>query len=303
MAWAKALVELACELDLSNPITTINFNLIANKYLKYYWNQTIFFDLIQGSNPSKPPLLLSCVKGFIKDYQIAINSTYPELFERAESNFSKLNLDIKFHKLITKIVNILKKDVSWRFLRLGKENTTIYQYTQNDNYLYIDSSLLKEFKDNEQDLYDLINYRWGLILESFNSSPRINKKVKIMDERGIKRNSLEPFKKYLDLENSEHVCFICGNKIDNDEVSIDHVIPWTYMYSDDVWNLVYVCKSCNSSKSNKVPTKNEIDRLKARNERLKLAMEHNEIHTKIYDELKLSIEKDYVQKFYIGSKS
>lgn len=148
----------------------------------------------------------------------------------------------------------------------------------------------------------MINYRWGLILESFNNSPRISKKVKIIDENEIKRSSLNRFKRYLDLENSEHNCFICGENIPEGEVSIDHVIPWGYLYSDDIWNLVYVHRSCNSQKGIIIPNEQDINRLKARNRRLLAVMENIPLNDKKYDELKLAEEHDYVEKFWVGCK-
>lgn len=47
----------------------------------------------------------------------------------------------------------------------------------------------------------------------------------------------------------------------------------------------------------------EINKLKDRNRELLECMEENNIKNKVYDELKLSIEKDYVNKFWIGSKN
>ena len=96
---------------------------------------------------------------------------------------------------------------------------------------------------------------------------------------------------------------MCGKSIQEEEVSIDHVIPWSYLYSDDVWNLVYVHKSCNSSKSNVFPTKDEIEKLKARNNRLFKQIIKEGKNGKVIDELSLAIEKDYVNKFWIGCKS
>ena len=124
-----------------------------------------------------------------------------------------------------------------------------------------------------------------------------------MDRTDIKRDSLRKFKRYLDLENKEHKCFICNRYIADNNLSIDHVIPWSYMYSDDIWNLVYVCKSCNSSKNSRTPSEKEIVKLKDRNRKLLLLMEDYKIINKVYDELKLAIEKDYVNKFWIGSKN
>ncbi|MEG1820834.1 MAG: HNH endonuclease signature motif containing protein [Malacoplasma sp.] len=301
MAWAKSLVELSTQLDFNDSSINISFDDIAKKYIKYYWNQTIFFNLKQGSNPLKPPLILTYVKDLIQLYFNNAQSNIPELFEKAETKFEMYNLMGHYNKLIEKTTKTLKRDVSWRFLFLNGKNTQIYSYIRGNTFLIIDCELLKVFKENEQDLYDLINYRWGLVLETFNSSPRINKKVKIMDERDIKRNSLNKFKNYLDLENKKHKCFICNEYIN--DISIDHVIPWSYMYSDDIWNLVYVCKGCNSSKNNRIPSEEQINKLKMRNLYLLNSMEENEIKDKFYDELKLSIEKDYVNKFWIGSKN
>ena len=303
MAWAKSLVELSSQLDLTDDNIKIAFSDIATKYVKYYWNQTIFFDLRQGSNPIKPPVILTYIKEFIQKYFEYTNSNIPELYEKEETKFENLNLTDSYNILIKKIIKALKQDVSWRFKSLNGKDTKLYSYRKGDDFLMINSSLLKQLRENEQDLYDLINYRWGLILETFNNSPRINKKVKIIDARDIKRNSLNKFKQFLDLENPKHKCFICNNIIVKNDISIDHVIPWSYMYSDDIWNLVYVCKDCNSRKSNRIPSEEEIHKLKSRNHRLLNYMENNNIHNKVYDELKLSIDKDYVDKFWIGSKS
>ena len=36
-------------------------------------------------------------------------------------------------------------------------------------------------------------------------------------------------------------------------LSIDHFIPWSYVASDELWNLIPTSKSVNSSKSNNLP--------------------------------------------------
>ena len=34
--------------------------------------------------------------------------------------------------------------------------------------------------------------------------------------------------------------FYTGKTLNDKEIEVDHVIPWSYLYSDDLWNLVYV---------------------------------------------------------------
>lgn len=303
MAWAKSLVELSLEIEYENEVVKIKLEDIAQKYIKYYWNQTIFFDLIQGSNLLKTPVILQNVKILIQDYYNFIGNKKPDRFERVET-IIKNELSKEYQSCIRKIISALKSDVSWRFTFIdGKKHNEIYEYIKGNDEIEILGNNLNTLKENSEDLFDLINYRWGLILETFNSSPRINRKVKIIDEQEIRRNSLSKFKEYLDLENVERNCFICGTKIENLELSIDHVIPWSYLYSDDLWNLVYVHRNCNSSKSNVIPQKEEIEKLKYRNIRLSKILKEKDKKGKIVDELNLAIEKDYVNKFWIGCKS
>ena len=147
-------------------------------------------------------------------------------------------------------------------------------------------------------MFELINYRWAQKLEECNSSPRISKKVRGTDREKINRGNLSTFKEYLYLENPERRCFITGEKISDDE-SVDHVIPWSYLYSDDLWNLVLVKKSANSSKSNNIPGEELIKKLEQRNYKLlELIKGHKpDKHT---EELKLAIDKDYVRTFWMG---
>ena len=303
VAWAKALVELSSELPIIGDEVEISLEQIARKYLKYYWNQPIFFDLIQGSNLQKSPEVVTATKALIEAYYENVGNRKPELFERAESNLPKK----EYETALRKTTSTLKKDVSYRFLNLNGKKLDVYRYNKGDSNLWISTGLLQELRDNERDLYDLINYRWGMILETFNSSPRINKKVKIMDERVIKRKPLTKYKQWLDIENPTHVCFLCGQEITDKELSIDHVIPWSYMYSDDLWNLVYVHRSCNSSKSNVVPSEEGIAKLKERNKRLlddfiKEHISEKKALPKEIGSLEIAIENDYVDKFYTGYK-
>ena len=116
------------------------------------------------------------------------------------------------------------------------------------------------------------------------------------------RSSLAKFKKYLDIENPSHVCFFTGKEIPDASLSIDHVLPWSYLFSDDLWNLVYVDKSYNSVKGNKIPSGEEIGLLKARNKELHRLLCASGRKDKQTEELRLSIDNDLVGKFWVGCK-
>lgn len=83
--------------------------------------------------------------------------------------------------------------------------------------------------------------------------------------------SILPFSldKNILLENmNKPIDFYTGDELDMDDISVDHVIPWSFMYSDDIWNLVLTSKSHNSSKSNHIPSKEVFEQLNQRNKAL-----------------------------------
>ena len=211
------------------------------------------------------------------------------MFIRVEN---KVSIDTK------KLTRILKDNVSWRFLKVEGKEYPIYKLDRRQSLIEVPHpELLKEYSDI---LLESINFRWSRILENFNSSPRISKKVKSIDQGKIKRGSLTKFKPYLDLMGKS--CFICGEEIKNETPSIDHVIPWSYIYHDDLWNLVYTHKSCNSSKSNRLVEEEDIKKLEFRNIELMKLMESNKINNKHSDELQFSIDKGHPMMFWMNYK-
>ena len=283
MVWIRSIVE-TCVLDPDKE--TIHFDDLSPKIFGYYWNQTIFFDLEQGPNPRKRPEIHQMVLEQVNRYREEQGSQ--PVF------FSKISDCISIP--VSKISSVLKKDVCHRFQKsneiyeLDRESRTIRPHQPD---------LIRDYSDV---LFDLINYRWTQELEAFNTSPRISKKVKGTDRESIKRKPLTKFRKYLDLENTQRICFHTGVQIEAGNLSIDHVIPWSYLFSDDLWNLVYVDKSHNSSKGNRIPSEETIKRLEDRNKNLLSEIELSGLEDKQVEELKLSIEGDYVRKSWVGCK-
>lgn len=298
MAWSKALVELAVNTDvnLKRNLTIFSFNDIAKLCLKYYWNQTIYFDLIQGPNFRKPPEIITYTKELIKLFFDKRQSLQPERFEKID--FHSLSLTEQYELTVDNIVKTLKKDVCWRFKNLNRETYEIYDLDLNEGKVIFQSNNISTIKEYSDYLFTIINYRWIQILEGFNYSPRISRKVRLIDEGDIKPGNLKKFHKYLDLvnDNGKRICFYCGNEIVDDELSVDHVIPWWYMFSDDLWNLVYCHISEKFEISNRLLSVEDIARLEERNKLLLARMPNK---SKDYDQLRRAIEKEYVRKFWI----
>ena len=103
MSWCKSIIECCFE-DTNKK--EISFSKISEKMFKYYWNQTIFFNLEQNSNSKKPPSFISYVKSKIDTYQKEYGFQPIEL-QRIED---KVDIDLRY------LNNVLKKNVIVRFL-------------------------------------------------------------------------------------------------------------------------------------------------------------------------------------------
>ena len=287
MSWIRSIVE-TCE---KNPKKKIHFDDLSKLIFKYYWNQCIFFNLNQSHNRKKKPEIIQIVEKSIEDYQLLKGSKKKVTFLRVEK-------DVKIPD--TKISSVLKKDVCERFLNLGKQTHKIYDYDLTKREIVVlKPGVLKTYSDI---LYNAINYRWTQELETMDGSPRISKKIKGVDRDQLpRRGNLNIFREFIEIENPKRKCFLTGKSISG-TASIDHVIPWSYMYSDDLWNLVYVLPKENSSKSNRLPNKELIEKLKRRNMKLLKFMKKKGINNKLKEELELAIKNDFVDKFWIGCK-
>jgi CRISPR/Cas system Type II protein with McrA/HNH and RuvC-like nuclease domain len=124
-------------------------------------------------------------------------------------------------------------------------------------------------------------------------------KVKGISEESIRRSSLSKFKQVLliQFQNGKVTDFYSGELLDSNDISIDHVIPWSFMYSDDIWNLEINSKSHNSRKSNTQVGEDVIQRLKERNSELIETVPEN-----YRNDIITSIKLRLLEKFYFQFK-
>lgn len=75
--------------------------------------------------------------------------------------------------------------------------------------------------------------------------------VIVQEISNIKGKSINALKKMI-VQRDGYRCAICGKRLNQDEVSLDHIIPRSYGGTDDPSNLQVTCIYCNTTKSNKL---------------------------------------------------
>jgi 5-methylcytosine-specific restriction endonuclease McrA len=176
---------------------------------------------------------------------------------------------------------------------IGVLSTKVF-YEYSGNYISVKPEALKFFGENKSFLLKSIILEWAKFLERINIGlPMLISKI---EGHRPERRSLEKAK--IILGNYFDRCFYCNNPLPSDKqiIHADHFIPWSYIYEDEIWNLVLACRGCNLKKHSSLPPDLFIERLVSRN--LKYC---NHIEPLKKSLLKLDSEKKYekaIRKYY-----
>ncbi len=292
LAWGRSLIELCHASNCGDDFVVFSFDQISENFLKYFWNQTYFFKFYQGPAKTKP-VIQQITEELINLYQREEKSTLPVWFDQAKIVF--LRDKKQYTKYLSKISKAMSVDVAWRFTNIDNEEVDLYTLNHHERTVTFTQVQVHTIKDHAFVLSQLINYRWAQLLEKFNQSPRIASKVKGMSDEQLRRSSLTKFKQALlkQFYDGKVIDFYTDEILDPNDISIDHVIPWSFMYSDDIWNLVITSKSRNSSKSNTKITVEYIEKLKQRNQLIESLLPES-----FRNDLVEAKEHDFVDKFY-----
>lgn len=161
-------------------------------------------------------------------------------------------------------------DVVRRFHVVNRQETQMHFYQwQGSRITHLTDDLLRLFENDEATmLLDELHSRWDLLEVAFSTG--LPASTLDADERtffqrdGPRRTTITGTRPVLNgYQNGR--CFYCGEPL-NDDVEVDHVLPWSALYHDQIWNLVLACYDCNRDKSALLPLRVSLDNLLRRNE-------------------------------------
>lgn len=299
LAFGRALIENISfeKYKVVEDKVIIDFDDISECMLKYYWNQIFYFNLKQAPQLNKEPVICKDTKVLIDLYKKNTNSAIPKWYDEAIADIIRFAPEI-YDKTIKHISKTLHEHVCWRFKIVGRSEVDIYDYAPKVSKIVFTKENAQLLKEYSTIIAKLLNYKWAQLLEKFNYAPKIANKVSSISDKKLRRNSLKKYRDALLLQYSgKAIDFYTGEELSPDDVSVDHVIPWSFMYSDDIWNLVLTSKSHNSSKNNSIPDEQTIKKLKERNLKLLSIVSGN-----FKDDLEISIKNNYVDRFYYECK-
>lgn len=140
----------------------------------------------------------------------------------------------------------------------------LYGFTKNGDGIWINPVAYEFMLKYKPEIEQLNYYAWAKFLEKINGDDALIRVLGKLELATPRRTDLSIYRRILWEEFEENNCFYCGCKL-KAGIHVDHVIPWSFIKEDHLWNFVLACPKCNAKKNNRLPTKPSLSKVIVRN--------------------------------------
>jgi len=259
--WFLAILDELTETNSS----ILNLDNLSIRMLSDIWYPLDYFKLSFGKQDS-----FKNISNFVSG-KIKIDNS-----PKSENLFTQINKNLNDNDLLNlrlQVKNLIKY-VPYRFIRpffanelKGEKDSNVNRriidfanrefenlkpfYCFTDNYIKIHSEWKNYFEKHRFILKGFIY--WHLLKFLQKNNPNVI---------GLSEKLFKPVKRdltlahnfwtnYIEIHNDVN-CIYSNLRIQN-QISIDHFVPWSYIAHDQIWNLLPTAKSVNSTKGNNLP--------------------------------------------------
>ena len=265
--WLEAIVNL-----ISEGITETTFNEVINEMIANAWYSVLEFHIH----------LSGIVLGEVKDgleravlklsdiSKLPANASKVEIKNKIREHDKELKTEKEQltnmvpYRALAGFFNKFDETADWESTRrmiayierVNKVNIlpyTLGKSSKLNKEIYFNPSWIKMIQDNTVSILGWIQFEKVKWLQNNNPEvPGLVYKLAPMDEKMRKLNAVRKlWDSVLELRQITDVFTDRG--VDPKGYDVDHFIPWSFVMNDELWNLMPMDSSLNSSKSNKLP--------------------------------------------------
>ena len=220
----------------------ISYSDIFGKFTENYWNLVVKYDLRQMRRDSRSELsrIETILKKAVSENQILKHLEYEVIEEKHKA------------KIIKRVTAECKKCVIGALCE--DFGGSLYGFSLIEDGLYLSYKAYDFLLKYKMEIEKLNYYSWAKFMERINSDDAL---VRIIDKLELstpRRSNLSIYREILRQEFEVCNCFYCGRKLTSG-AHVDHLIPWSFVKDDKIWNFVLSCSSCNIKKKDRVPSR------------------------------------------------
>jgi len=241
-ALLKALIRIVRE----RPAPEIPLLRIGAEFVKLYWVQTVMFHLRQAATLRSEPEVVRSIRNVADVHRVRLLANLPDE--------ARLRLERDMARILR--INVLEA-----FHRSKPDGMApLFSRLVGSDFVVLPVGAVQFIAAHSSALESIANLWWARYLEKVNLlAPLVIEKV---ERNGAQRGSLSRYLRIL-REIDEPRCFYCGRDLGSVTVEVDHVIPWSFLLADPLWDLVLACAPCNGAKSDTLPAPEFVERLVA----------------------------------------
>lgn len=259
-AFLKSILDNLYNVDMHLILT---FDQLFYTFTELYWNLILKCKLRQmaPNNKDKRPVIESLFIISAKMYGVDKETIYESLDENFKSN---INNQVKM-KCKENIVGEL----------FVETNKIFYSFNVKEEWIKF-NPLMYEFVCKYKLILEKLNYyEWANFLEKANNNLNILHLLSKLNN-STKHNDLSEHKEALYNEYKSNSCFYCEKKLHKSDLYVDYFIPWSYIKSDNLWNLVLTCSECKNNKGENLATNAYLTSLIGRNAQILIESRNND---------------------------
>lgn len=165
----------------------------------------------------------------------------------------------------------------------------LYRFADGGRLIVIHPRWCDYLKYNFPVVKGWARWKWFQYMQRVNPSvPSLGLKLFPPPERASLRKQTQYWR--LVISHSTVFCIYSGQPLRLDQFALDHFLPWSFMVSDNLWNLIPVVPEANSAKSDKLPHERYLTAL--------IDVQHSGLKV-THDSLPLIEWLDYAQSFLV----
>lgn len=226
---------------------------LFSKFAENYWNLIVKYQLCQITKSS------GTEHSAIEKIFCEAVSANPVL---KEIEFESIESTTRYH-IIMDVIKECRKYVIGALYSDFKGTVYSFDISSNEG-IFISGQAFEFMMKYKSDIEKINYYSWAKFLEKINDESHISHLIEKLNLATPTRNNLDIFRLTLQKEFEECNCFYCGRKLAK-VPDVDHFIPWSFMKTDNLWNFVLSCKTCNSKKRERLPSSEMMTKLISRN--------------------------------------
>jgi hypothetical protein len=257
-SYKPALLKAIVRIVRRGGETQVALRTIGAEFVALYWVQTVVFRLRQEATVTSKTEVVRRIQSTAELAGVRNLADLPST--------TRARLDAEMAAVLP--TNVL--DAFHRSRPAAMQ--PLYTWFKPDKFITMSDESHAFISKNAQALESIANLWWARYLERVNLlTPLVIEKV---ERDGAKRSSLARYLKIL-RQTDEHRCFYCCRIFEESGkgVHVDHVIPWSFLLTDRLWDLVLSCAPCNLAKSDSLPDRKylaELIKTNARRSRITL---------------------------------